>query len=108
VAEATVYCVLLRRSGGVSRTQFLRRWLDEHRKLAEQLPGLDGVRLLPVEEPADGFDGVGLLFFASRKAMESALASPAAARLRSHTATFADSDASIRMLLSDPAAGRGR
>jgi hypothetical protein len=105
MAEATVYCVLLRRSGSVSRAEFLRCWLDEHQKLAERLPGLDGVRLLPVEEPADGFDGVGLLFFASRDAMDSALGSEAAARLRSHTATFADSEAAIRMLLSDPGAG---
>jgi uncharacterized protein (TIGR02118 family) len=106
VSEATVYCVLLRRAAGLTREEFLRSWLDEHRQLARELPGLRDVRLLPVEEPGGGgFDGVGLLFFGSRAELDSALAAPQAAALRAHTATFADSGAAIRMLLSDPRYG---
>jgi uncharacterized protein (TIGR02118 family) len=99
--------VLLRRAGTLSRAQFLRAWLDEHRALAERLPGLREVRLLPVAEPPGaGFDGVGLLFFDSRAALDGALASEAAVALRAHTATFAQSDAAIRLLLSEPGATR--
>jgi hypothetical protein len=171
VSEATVYCVLLRRAAGLTREEFLRAWLDEHRQLARELPGLREVRLLPVEEPGGagseatgseatgseatgseatgsgaagseatgseatgseatgsdgtgsdgtgsegtgsdgagssgtGFDGVGLLFFGSRAELDRALAAPQAATLRAHTATFADSGAAIRMLLSDPRYG---
>jgi hypothetical protein len=137
-AEATVYCVLLRRPGTLSRAQFLSTWLVEHRALAERLPGLREVRLLPVAEPPGAefagaefdraesdraefdwaefdwaesdraefdraeFDGVGLLFFDSRAALDGALASEAAAALRAHTATFAQSDAAIRLLLCEP------
>jgi uncharacterized protein (TIGR02118 family) len=104
---AAVYGVLLRRAAGVSRAEFLRAWLEEHRQLARELPGLREVRLLPIEEPAAGtdFDGLGLLFFGSRAELDAALAAPQALALRAHTATFADSGAALRMLLSDPRYG---
>jgi len=66
MADPNVYCVLLARREDVSRDEFLRAWLGEHRKLIGELPGLADVQLLPVADPASGGpDGVGLLYFRS-------------------------------------------
>jgi hypothetical protein len=100
MADPNVYCVLLTRREDVSRDEFLRAWLGEHRKLIGELPGLADVQLLPVADPApDGPDGVGLLYFRSGAELTSALASPAALRLREHTASFARSAEATRLLL---------
>jgi hypothetical protein len=102
--DPNVYCVVLARRDDVTREDFLRAWLGEHRRLIADLPGLAGVRLLPVAEPTPGGpDGVGLLYFATPSEMAVALASPAAARLREHTGTFAKSTEATRLLLiGDP------
>jgi hypothetical protein len=102
--EPNVYCVVLARRDDVTRDGFLRAWLGEHRRLIADLPGLAAARLLPVAEPGPGGpDGVGLLYFATPAQMAAALASPAAARLREHTATFAKSAGATRLLLiGDP------
>jgi hypothetical protein len=100
MADPNVYCVLLTRREDVSRDEFLRAWLGEHRKLIGELPGLADVQLLPVADPAPGGpDGVGLLYFRSGAELTSALASPAALRLREHTASFARSAEATRLLL---------
>jgi len=100
MADPNVYCVLLTRREDVSRDEFLRAWLGEHRKLIGELPGLADVQLLPVADPVPGGpDGVGLLYFRSGAELTSALASPAALRLREHTASFARSAEATRLLL---------
>lgn len=100
MADPNVYCVLLARREDISRDEFLRAWLGEHRKLIGELPGLADVQLLPVADPAPGGpDGVGLLYFRSGAELTSALASAAALRLRKHTASFARSAEATRLLL---------
>jgi hypothetical protein len=100
MADPNVYCVLLARREDISRDEFLRAWLGEHRKLIGELPGLADVQLLPVADPTPGGpDGVGLLYFRSGAELASALASPAALRLREHTASFARSAEATRLLL---------
>lgn len=95
------YVVMLARRSDVDRAEFRRRWIEEHGPLAAALPGLVRAELLPAVESDAPFDGVGILEFADRAALDEALASPAAAELRSHTATFADSDRAIRLVVSD-------
>jgi hypothetical protein len=104
MAEPNVYCVVLARRDDVSREEFLAAWLGEHRKLIGELPGLADAQLLPVTDPAPGGpDGVGLLYFRTGAQLRSALASPAALRLREHTASFAKSAEATRLLLTtDP------
>jgi len=100
MAEPNVYCVLLARREDISHDEFLRTWLGEHRTLIGELPGLVDVQLLPVADPAAGGpDGVGLLYFRNGAELATALASPAALRLREHTATFARSAEATRLLL---------
>ena len=100
MADPNVYCVLLARREDISRDEFLRAWLCEHRELIGELPGLADVQLLPVADPVPGGpDGVGLLYFRSGAELTSALASPAALRLREHTASFARSAEATRLLL---------
>jgi hypothetical protein len=104
MTEPNVYFVLLSRRDDCSREQFLHAWTGEHRRLIDELPGLVEARLLPVADPADGGpDGVGLLFFRTAADLRAALASPASARLRAHTQTFARSEDALRLLLSDQA-----
>lgn len=100
MAEPNVYCVVLARNDDISHEEFVEIWTREHRQLIQELPGLVGVQLLPVAEPAvGGPDGVGLLYFSSGADMRAALASSAALRLRDHTPTFAKSDEATRLLL---------
>ena len=100
MANPNVYCVALARRDDVSRDEFLHAWLGEHRKLIGELPGLADVQLLPVADPAvGGPDGVGLLYFRTGAELTVALASPAALRLREHTASFAKSAEATRLLL---------
>jgi|HubBroStandDraft_1064217.scaffolds.fasta_scaffold05969_2 hypothetical protein len=100
MAEPNTYCVVLARRDDITREDFLRIWLGEHRRLIGDLPGLQSAQLLPVAEPADGGpDGVGLLYFGTGTRMSTALASPAAVILREHTVTFAKSAEATRLLL---------
>lgn len=100
MAEPNTYCVALARRDDITREEFLRIWLGEHRLLIGDLPGLESAELLPVAEPADGGpDGIGLLYFGTAARMSTALASRAAGRLREHTATFAKSAEATRLML---------
>ena len=106
MSEENVYFVLLTRRPELTRAEFLHLWLGEHRRLIGELPGLVRASQLPVGEPADGGpDGVGLLYFRTGADLKAALASPASARLRAHTETFAWSAQAVRLLLSDEADG---
>lgn len=84
----------------MTRAAFLTTWLGEHRALALQLPGVLDAVFMPTAE-ANEVDGVGLLSFASSDDLQRALSSDVAQRLRTHTATFADSDAAVRLVLRD-------
>lgn len=98
------YVAVLRRRPDTTTREFLDAWLGTHRELATALPGVRRVDFQPVVrtgESEPGYDGVGFLDFDDQAALESSLASPAAQRLRAHTATFADSDATVRLVV-DP------
>jgi uncharacterized protein (TIGR02118 family) len=101
------YTVVLRRRSDLTHAEFEQAWLGEHLPLAKRLPGLVEARFLPREPDAsqtddDPPDGVGLLVFESVADLDAALATPAAAQLRRHTATFADSDRAVRLVARDP------
>ena len=67
--------VLLTRNEELSREAFGRWWLDEHRPLVHQLPGLRRyVVNLVAEGPEDGIDGIAELWFDSKEAFEAAYA----------------------------------
>lgn len=67
--------IFLSRRDDLSRAAFQAWWLDEHRPLAEALPGLIEHRfnLLPEGAP---FDAIVEQWFASREAAESCYATP--------------------------------
>lgn len=95
------YVVMLYRRRELTQEDFEAAWLGEHRAIALDLPGIVEAEFLPrVQQGADdaGPHGIGRLTFENSEALAVALASEVAARLRAHTATFADSDASIRMI----------
>jgi hypothetical protein len=97
-----VYCVVLTRREDRTREEFLNAWLGEHRQLVEALPGLVKAYFLPVTEPSErGPDGIGLLFFRDTTDLSAALASEEAKQLRAHTATFAQSEHAVRLILSE-------
>jgi uncharacterized protein (TIGR02118 family) len=95
------YCVVMKRRPEVTRAEFLRVWLGQHRALALELPGVIGATFMPTAGDDERADGVGLLSFASQSDLERALNSDTARRLRAHTATFADSAAATRLVLRD-------
>lgn len=95
------YVVVLPRRVDISAAEFRRRWIDEHGPLAASLPGLIRGELLPSVDPDAGYGGVGILYFEDVESLDRALASDEARRLRDHTATFADSDDAIRVVVSD-------
>ena len=68
--------IFLTRRGGLSREDFRTWWLDSHRPLAEQLPGLrrHTLNLLPEGAPCDA---VVEQWFETREALESAYQSAA-------------------------------
>ena len=96
------YCVVLQRRPDVTREDFLRLWLDEHRALARELPGVESVVFLPTVDEDPLADGVGILTFGSAEVMKVALVSDVAERLRAHTETFARSADATRLTLRDP------
>jgi uncharacterized protein (TIGR02118 family) len=96
------YVALLRRRAGTTRSEFLDAWLGEHRRLAGALPRVRLVEFTPtisIDGSAPEFDGVGFLEFDSLADLQHSLATPDAAALRIHTATFADSDAAVRSVV---------
>lgn len=99
------YVVMLYRRPELSQEQFESAWIGEHLQLARALPGLVAAEFLPRAQTGHGDTGphgVGRLIFESVQSLEFALGTPAAAELREHTATFADSDAAIRMIAREP------
>ncbi len=65
--------ILLTRREDLSREEFHRWWLEEHRPRALGLPGLRRMVINLVEEgPEDGIDGVSELWFDSRADFDAA------------------------------------
>lgn len=98
------YVVMLYRRADHTQEQFEAAWLGEHLALAQTLPGIVAAEFLPRVQRGDddpGPHGVGRLVFESTDALARALDTSTAVELREHTATFADSDASIRMVARD-------
>lgn len=67
--------ILLKRKPGTSRSDFAQWWLQQHRPLAETLPGLQrAVFNLVSEDSPDNCDGVAELWFESKADFEAAYA----------------------------------
>jgi len=65
--------ILLTRREDLSRDEFRRWWLEEHRPRALALPGLRKMVINLVDEgPEGGIDGVSELWFDTREAFEAA------------------------------------
>jgi uncharacterized protein (TIGR02118 family) len=72
---------LLKRKPGISKEEFVQRWLKEHIKLSTKIPGVRGYRIniATVHQP-DGdsvepiYDGTAELWWDSIEAMEAAFA----------------------------------
>lgn len=99
------YVVVLRRRDGVDRAAFLEAWLGEHLTLARALPGVRMVAFHPTVDDEDVHDGVGYLEFSSEADLRECLMTEEAHRLREHTATFADPESAIRVVV-DTTTGR--
>jgi uncharacterized protein (TIGR02118 family) len=70
--------VMLNRREDLSREAFGRWWLDQHRPLVRQLPGLRRYVVNLVQDgPEDGGDGFAELWFESREAFDAAYATEA-------------------------------
>jgi hypothetical protein len=93
------YTVLLRRADGVDRERFLHMWLGEHQAMAWRQPGVLHVAFHPTVAEQGDFDGIGQLDFVDEAALNDALSTDAARRLRAHTATFADLESIIRVVV---------
>ncbi len=96
------YVAALRRRTGTSRLEFETAWLGEHRALARALPQVRRVDFrpgLPIDGLPGAYDGVGFLDFDDQTALRASLASSIAKRLREHTATFADADSAVRLVI---------
>jgi len=92
----------LKRRPGISKEEFARRWVQEHTKLARQLPGLRGYRIniaTPRQPEGIGpepiYDGTAELWWESIEAMEAAFATDLGAR----AGADADEFASVRLHL---------
>lgn len=99
------YVAVLKRRPGTSREEFLTAWLGEHRALASALPHVLRVEFQPsvaLDAGEPEFDGVGVLEYASLGLLRESLASDRARALRAHTSTFADSDATVRAVVTVP------
>ena len=93
------YVVMLRRRADVPRDEFLTAWLGEHFERAQALPGAMNATFMPSVDADSAFDGVGFIDFATREAMDDALATVEARDLRAHTATFSDSEGAARCVV---------
>jgi uncharacterized protein (TIGR02118 family) len=103
------YVAVLRRRAGSSTQEFLDEWMGRHRELAAALPGVRRIEFQPVVT-VDGveptYDGVGFLDFTDLASLQASLASPEAKRLREHTQTFTDSNATLRLVVQPEAGTR--
>jgi uncharacterized protein (TIGR02118 family) len=86
---------LLKRKPGISRQAFAKRWLEEHTKISERLPGLLEYRinLATDRQQDDGeaeFDGTAEMWWQSIDAMEAAFASDIGRRAGADADEFAD------------------
>ena len=103
------YVALLKRRSGLSHDQFLDRWLGEHQALALEMPRVRRVQFHPaviVEGSPQQFDGIGYLDFDSLEDLEMSLASEHALKVRAHTATFADSESVVRVVVNTSSMAR--
>jgi uncharacterized protein (TIGR02118 family) len=73
--------ILLARKPDATREEFRDWWLGEHAALAQQLPGLRGLRFNVVTTEDADVDGVSELWFDSREAFEAAYASETGMRV---------------------------
>ena len=81
----------LTRRDDLTRDAFRSWWLEQHRPLALQLPGIRRYVVNLVDEgPEDGCDGIAELWFDSREALEAAYATELG------KAVVADSTAHVR------------
>ena len=83
----------LYRRPGLESEAFARYWQDVHGPVAQALPGLTGYVQARAVAPVPGiarFDGVALLWFASREAADRAFASPAGRLAQADNARFLD------------------
>jgi uncharacterized protein (TIGR02118 family) len=70
--------IYLRRRPDLLRARFVAWWLEQHRGLAEQLPGLRQYTISLAVDDEDGpFDGMAELWFDNLAAADAAFASPA-------------------------------
>ncbi|MCZ4281340.1 EthD family reductase [Kiloniella laminariae] len=68
--------ILLKRREDATHEEFAQWWLQGHRPLAEQLPGLKrAVFNLAQKDPASDYDGVSELWFESKADFDAAYAS---------------------------------
>ena len=90
--------ILLTRREGTTHDEFLHWWLNDHRALAEQLPG---VRKLVFNDVADGSgpDGIAELWFDSEQAAIDAYATEAGKRVAAHTLSYVQSR--IRLVVTE-------
>jgi uncharacterized protein (TIGR02118 family) len=83
---------LVRRKEGMTHDEFIAHWSGPHIAIVRELPGLRGLRLNPVDrwsDGAEGWDGIGELWFDSIEAAEAAFATePFASRLTADRAMF--------------------
>jgi len=93
---------LLKRRPGITEAEFARRWVQDHTKLASQLPGLRGYRIniATTQQPAGTgpeviYDGTAELWWESIEAMEAAFATDIGRR----AGADADEFASVRIHL---------
>jgi uncharacterized protein (TIGR02118 family) len=99
------YTVMVYRRSDLTQAEFESVWLGEHASLARRVPGVVGVEFMPryqLDDQDRGPHGVGRLLFDDVESLSSALGSAEAKVLRQHTAVFADSNASVRMIAKDP------
>ncbi|MEI6372247.1 MAG: EthD family reductase [Actinomycetes bacterium] len=93
------YVVVLRRRADLTREQFLHVWLTEHLPMARALPGVRAVAFHAAARPDSDYDGMGTLDFDDLESLEASLVGSGALALRAHTATFADSEGSVRIVV---------
>lgn len=80
----------LKRRSGLDRPAFFRWWLDQHRPIAQELPGLRRYVISHAVDDADGdFDGVAELWFDDAAAADAAFASRRGQEARADTAAHA-------------------
>lgn len=98
------YTVVLTRKSAMTQEEFERHWLTDHLALARTLPGLISARFYPLapgQEQVE-FGGFGVLCFPDQQTLEAAVSGEVGLALRAHTATFADSSGSHRLVAREP------